>query len=204
MFKIHRAKQGQLKLFLVLAGLSFSKLPSQPPPLASLPSPPLPSSRLTCLEQGLTPPSTQSPGPCSFSPARSSATSRRPYRCWIVCSELYTCTPVHLFTCTPVHLLLQEELDSECGEGEPHLDLKLPLLRATVLEVIGGIHHLPVVLLVFLMSSLFVIYMAQISDGGRYLQTFQTFLMFSTLVEPEWSLCRGELAVPSHKRPRES
>ena len=46
--------------------------------------------------------------------------------------------------------------------------------------------------------------MAQISVGGRDLQTLSSFFMLSTSVGPEWSLGRDSIAVPGHKSPQES
>ena len=39
---------------------------------------------------------------------------------------------------------------------------------------------------------------------GEISKCCHNFLMFSTSSGPEWSLCRGQIAVPGHKSPRES
>ena len=39
---------------------------------------------------------------------------------------------------------------------------------------------------------------------GKISKRCHNFSMFSTSVGPEWSMCRGQLGVPGHKRPWES
>ena len=46
--------------------------------------------------------------------------------------------------------------------------------------------------------------MARISEGGKDLKQWYTFFSFSTSVEQECSLCKGQLAVPGHRSPQQS
>ena len=48
------------------------------------------------------------------------------------------------------------------------------------------------------------LYAAQISKDWGHLQSMSYFKIFSTLISPEWLLCRGQPAVTGHKSPMES